>query len=249
MSERSFCMHFLSGWYRQKGRRNEKNQDTLSLTDIVIQRKHCLLALICDGIGGLEYGEIASGFVAEELLQWFYQAVPSYILKKRTGRQIQKAGKRKIFEIHKKMKNWEETVKMGTTLSMLLVLDNQYYLFHIGDSRVYFFRKHKEICQLSTDHVYGKYLKKAVSNFEWQIPQCKKGKVRAGDTFLLCSDGFYGNLSKEQISHMGNWEGICEDSHIERNLNEMGSYVLRKGETDDISAIYIRVNRGRKSRW
>ena len=53
-------MQFLSEIYWDRGAR-ESNQDSVSLQQVSIRGKRAVMALVCDGIGGLEQGEIASG--------------------------------------------------------------------------------------------------------------------------------------------------------------------------------------------
>ena len=46
-----------------------------------------VFALICDGIGGLDGGEIASGFVAERMTEWFYKEALNLLKKGIKGRK------------------------------------------------------------------------------------------------------------------------------------------------------------------
>ena len=61
-------MQFISEVYWDRGAR-EVNEDSLSLQQVSIRGKKVVFALVCDGIGGLEQGETASGFVAERMTE------------------------------------------------------------------------------------------------------------------------------------------------------------------------------------
>ena len=69
-------MQIFSTYYWEKGFKTEKNQDSLALCQMVVQRKRCLMAVVCDGIGSLPDAEKASGFVTEQLVYWFYHTGP-----------------------------------------------------------------------------------------------------------------------------------------------------------------------------
>ena len=75
-------MEFISGYLWKKGA-GDVNEDSLTIQQIRCQRKICLMAVLCDGIGGLKNGEFASGYVTEELVKWFYGAVPQICVKRK----------------------------------------------------------------------------------------------------------------------------------------------------------------------
>lgn len=106
---------------------------------------------------------------------------------------------------------------MGTTLSCLLVLNQQLVYAHIGDSRIYRFRKRLE--RLTRDHslceelvMKGKldeeevftYPRKNILTRALGIaptiePEIQETTFQAGDLYFLCSDGLHDPLSDNQI--------------------------------------------------
>lgn len=58
------------------GIRKETNQDSISLTVAEIPDGKCCFAVVCDGMGGLADGEVASGTVIREFRRWFEESFP-----------------------------------------------------------------------------------------------------------------------------------------------------------------------------
>ena len=128
------------------GKRRKSNQD---YTATFTNQKNQLLALLADGMGGHQAGDIASRQAVEEIgiaweattiddsekaVQWFLQ-------------HIQQANQR-IFE---KGQSQPTLSGMGTTLEVVTILDNHLALAHVGDSRIYLFREQRLIA-LTEDH-------------------------------------------------------------------------------------------------
>ena len=70
-------MSYLTSWYWDKGDFREKNEDSFSLQQVrlngIWKGEEAALIIVCDGIGGLPEGETASGFVVQQMTEWFYQ--------------------------------------------------------------------------------------------------------------------------------------------------------------------------------
>ena len=66
-------MRFLTGIYWHRGSVAMDNQDSIVLHQVLTARGRVLMAAVCDGMGGLEQGEWASGYVTKRLLEWFYE--------------------------------------------------------------------------------------------------------------------------------------------------------------------------------
>ena len=83
-------MRFLSEVYWDKGGRCV-NQDSISLQEVRMKGEKVVFALICDGIGGLDGGEIASGFVAERMTEWFYKEALNLLRRHKGRKKIEKS--------------------------------------------------------------------------------------------------------------------------------------------------------------
>lgn len=233
-------MHIFTAYYWEKGYRTEKNQDSLAVCQMVVRRKRCLMAVVCDGIGSLQDAEKASGFVTEQLVNWFYHAGPR-VFGRKSSRAILNAVKREIYRIHQEFrKNSNEA--LGCTLSLLLVLNRRYFVWNAGDSRIYGGRRGK-VKLLTKDDVWKGMLTKCIGNFPWRGVTASKGWVRKNDTFLVCSDGFYRRLLQRELQAVLRGEQICTERQAQNLLREAASRIRSKDEKDDISAIYVKIRK------
>ena len=130
---------------------------------------------------------------------------------------------------------------MATTLSLLVVRGQRYYLAHVGDTRVYLLRD-GQLKQLTTDHVWDRpdmrhVLKRAVGLDQHLAVDFGEGQLQVGDVFVLMSDGVWDVLGDKNIHHMmGLYDSpqlICE--HLTRTA-------IEKGSADNTTAVVIKIN-------
>lgn len=236
-------MKFDSGIYWEKGRRRN-NQDSLALAQVRTTRGRVLFAVVSDGIGGLEEGETASGYITEQLTALFYEQLLLLIRKKKGRRKLEKCLIRCLYQIRGALSKYaaEHEIRLGATVSLLLIWKNKYLLLHLGDSRIYYFGK-KRIRQLTKDHSDGKNgLFKCLSSFPFQMPDRAWGRLYGKCSFLLCTDGFYRKMDREKFERLLPTE-IDSEQQIERRLRDIADTCQKKGEGDNMTAVYVKVQR------
>jgi protein phosphatase len=174
------------------------------------------LLTVCDGMGGHNYGERASAFVVEALLKAF--AKPQPIGKIEIQQQLNKVQT----DLNQLLEKEPELEKMGTTFTGVFVTPDVWYAAHIGDSRIYLFRPSERKLWHTWDHsLVGELMRTKeitteagrfhpMSNrIDKAIIAQQDGKhasasivkiseLKAGDIFLLCSDGV--------VEGWGDWE-------------------------------------------
>lgn len=69
-------MKLLSAVCSDRGIKKKINQDSLLVRSAMTKEGEILLAAVCDGMGGLEKGEVASGEVIRALARWFEETLP-----------------------------------------------------------------------------------------------------------------------------------------------------------------------------
>lgn len=240
-------MQYETGVYWCRGRVAEVNQDAVVLQQVLTRRGRVLMAAVCDGMGGLSFGEEASGFVARQLGQWFYGTLLCMIRKRKPFWVIRRSLDRFTFHIQRQMESYaaREEASMGTTMTVLLLWEKTYLLWHLGDSRAYRLRG-RRMEQLTTDHVHGaEKLTKCLGSFGYFVPEHRMGSLRKGEGFLLCTDGFRRRVSEQELGEVMRFDAAdygegARETQIERRLKEIGEACMRRGETDNLSAVYIR---------
>lgn len=173
--------------------------------------------VLADGLGGHGGGDEASRLVTETILQDFsrYGAVSEAYL----ANCFEKS-QRLLLEKQKKQRRMAE---MKTTLTVLLADENRIQWGHIGDSRIYYFQD-KKLKLRTIDHsvpqmlvLAGKLKEKKirghadrnrllrVMGIEWDEPQYEIAapmRRMGGESFLLCTDGFWEWIQEKTMQHL-----------------------------------------------
>lgn len=239
------------------------NQDSILVKHATFKKHEIMMAVVCDGMGGLSKGEVASASVIEAFSNWFNDELPyemNIIDMEVIARQLVLL----IKEMNERIINYSNHHQyegVGTTCSCILMIDNQYLIVHIGDSRIYFLSD--KIKQLSEDHTFvarevskGLMTKEEASkdkrrNLLLQCvgaskivePQVGYGVVKQG-IYLLCSDGFIHEISEQEIYYYLNYTALVDEEVMTSNMDLLIEMNKQRGESDNISLVIIKVDGG-----
>lgn len=195
------------------GKLRHKNEDAA----LALQNKDGVSFLVvCDGMGGHDNGDIASGLAVSSLQASFEKkkSFGSVLLAKNwLLRAIKKANK----AIYSHVADNSSPTRMGTTLVVALIYRGHLLYANMGDSRAYVIA-HDTLTQISEDETYADYLyrtgkikkeerdqrvdRHVLTNALGIYPvvnvEVKAMKLEAHQV-ILCSDGLYNHLSKEEL--------------------------------------------------
>lgn len=227
-----------------------KNQDSALLLQALTARGRILMAAVCDGMGGYPDGELASGMVTAQLQQWFFDSLLRAIAKKKPRWVIRRSMERLVYQMQKCLQNYgsREQIKLGTTMTVLILWEKRYLAFHLGDSCIYgfpagSFRKGKTT-KLTKDHLTAdNRLTKCVGSFGYFKPDYELGTCHKGDGFLVCSDGFHRRIEETELAAGLSSGAIYEERQIENRLAQIALLGRKRGEVDNQTAIYVKVQR------
>ena len=210
-------------------------------------------AVVCDGMGGVRGGQIASSLVTEmvsdKIRKCYNKLMPVYSFENIFLSTITTAN----VIVNDRSFTDTEFQGMGTTIVAAIVKDTQACIAHVGDSRVYKLNS-KGITQLTKDHSlaqemldsgqitkeeFENYPKKNIITRALGIDEKVEidfdfTDVTEGDLLLLCTDGLSGLLSDEEIYDIysnTDFELLC-DEYI-KAANEKGGY-------DNITAVVMK---------
>lgn len=187
----------------------------------VREQNNALLAVLCDGMGGLSDGASASIAAVNKIMDDFERLSPA----NGTAFLIREAAL--ADEIVYDLRDAEGVrLNCGTTLAAVLLQEHRLHYVSVGDSRIYLMRG-KEFVQVTEDHNYRltltRSLQKGLITEEifreeesfaealisyvgmggLKVIDCSNEKpvqLLPGDKLLLCSDGLYKCLSTEEIA-------------------------------------------------
>ncbi len=260
-------MGFLSIAHTDIGIRKNTNQDSVLIKEASTDYGRVHLSVICDGMGGLAKGEVASATLIRAFSRWFEEEFPFLLYKERKEGKIdynalQKSWNQLVDEINVKIAGYGETchAPCGTTLAALLFVEGDYYIINVGDSRVYLVNegmksltKDQTFVQREVDegrmtpeeaavHPQKNVLLQCVGASPVVVPDFYEGTYKEGDVFLLCSDGFRHVITPEEFSKILNRENLT----TEQDMKEAATYCTelnkQRKENDNISVIIIKVD-------
>lgn len=238
-------MRYWTNVYWNKGREAEKNQDSVALQQVLTSKGRVLLAVVCDGMGGIARGEAASGYAAERLREWFYTELFAMMRKNKRYWVLRRSLDRMVFHMQGQLAQYagREELSLGTTMTAFLVWERTWLLWHLGDSSAYRLREER-IEQLTEDHAQdGGKLTKCLGSFGYFTPQHGMGVLKPGDGILICTDGFRRRVTGEELQAVMNPRALSGEEQIGRRLKEIGETCMKRGETDNLSAVYIKVGK------
>ncbi|MFR0666029.1 MAG: PP2C family protein-serine/threonine phosphatase [Faecalimonas umbilicata] len=94
-------MKLLSAACSDRGIKKKINQDSLLVRSAMTKEGEILLAAVCDGMGGLEKGEVASGEVIRALVRWFEETLPLLLSGEQRKREWEKGEKERLRKVWK----------------------------------------------------------------------------------------------------------------------------------------------------
>ncbi|MEH7491684.1 PP2C family protein-serine/threonine phosphatase [Neobacillus niacini] len=254
-------MLFLTAHHTDVGIKKETNQDALLLKTANTPKGPVGLFIVCDGMGGLSHGELASATVIRGMAEWFDAQMPRLSRSEHIEEEIFSDLEKCIKYLNEKILNYGETrkVKLGTTMTALLIIHDKYYIAHIGDSRAYSISN--SLNQLTKDQtlVAREVARGNITEEQAKIDprrnvllQCvgatkeievdfSKGDLHPDTVFMLCSDGFYHSISEEELALNLNPETIKNNQQLKGKVVQLVELVKARKEVDNISVVAAKV--------
>jgi PPM family protein phosphatase len=180
--------------------------------------------VVADGMGGAQAGEVASRMAVELFESGLSDdGSPEQRLAERA-----REANRKIFEL---ARNDAHRAGMGTTMTAAYVGEDDVSIAHVGDSRAYRWREdkfeqltddHSLVAELvkqgkitaeeAEDHPQRSIITRALGPEPYVEVDTLSFSARAGDVYLLCSDGLTSMLSEDQVAEILRAKGSLGDA-------------------------------------
>ncbi|MEU8773179.1 PP2C family serine/threonine-protein phosphatase [Streptomyces sp. NPDC048606] len=204
------------------------------------------LLAIADGMGGQAAGEVASSEVISTLVQ-LDDDVPGSDILTSLATAVQRAND----QLRVMVEEDPQLEGMGTTLTALLWTGQRLGLVHVGDSRAYLLRD-GVLTQITQDHTWVQrlvdegriteeeatthpqrsLLMRALGSGDIVEPDLSIREVRAGDRYLICSDGLSGVVSHQTLE-----ETLADYHGPSATVQSLIQLALRGGGPDNITCI------------
>lgn len=253
-------MNFIVSASTDKGNVKSTNQDSLNVKVMTVNGEKIVLAVICDGMGGLDKGEVASNTVVKALCNWAVERLPILASQGITETAIRREWNEIVVQYNEKIKIYGKKcgISLGTTLAAILMAYGRYYIVNVGDCRVYellgsarMLTKDQTVVarevemglltpeQAKTDSRRNVLLQ-CIGASDAVYPDFFTGEVKKDAVYMLCSDGFRHEVTAEEIYTYFQPDRMLSAEQMKENEVALINLNKQRMESDNISVITIR---------
>ncbi|MDJ0339918.1 protein phosphatase 2C domain-containing protein [Cryobacterium sp. PH31-O1] len=213
------------------------------------------LFVVADGMGGHAGGDVASSIATKRIIE----ADKPYASAQDAEFALQAALIGANAQLAETVFEHAELTGMGTTVSAIVVLENEVAIAHIGDSRIYLLRE-RELSQITIDHTFVQRLVDSgrITEAEAMVHPRRSVLMRvlgdveaspeidtsilatiAGDRWLLCSDGLTGVVSHTAIA-----SALASGANAQDVADLLVKESLDGGAPDNVTVVIVDIDAG-----
>lgn len=236
------------------------NQDSYCVRLYRTSQGPMVFGILCDGMGGLSKGEVASASVINAYLNWTEARLPELCSAPLQAEDIRRDWFKLAVQYNEKIKYYGSRcgVALGTTLTAILLTESNYYVINVGDSRTY--ELSSSLRQITKDHSFiareiemgrmtpeqakvdprRNVLLQCVGASDAVEPDFFTGPTQKDAVYFLCSDGFRHEITTHEISKALSPTEMISEELMEKRLVELIELNKVRHERDNISVVAIR---------
>ena len=252
-------MNYLIAAQTDIGPVKKTNQDSYCIQTARSKRYgNLLFAVVCDGMGGLKKGEVASATVVARFTDWFAQSLP-ILLSQRTMdfALLRKEWTHLLNRLNADIGNYglDHNISLGTTVVAALCIGNKLYVVNIGDSRLY--KIQNNVSRLTQDQSLvareisaGKLapdqeekdtrrnvLLQCVGASHVLQPEFLEYTLESNTVYLLCTDGFRHEIQEEELLGLLSPRVVRSERGMQDVLVEIIGLLQQRNEQDNMTGV------------
>lgn len=254
-------MRFAS--HSVNGVRKATNQDGLCVLAAETAFGPVVFAAVCDGVGGLAAGELASSVVVRRFEQWFETGLPAYLSANCRDGLYDLSGISHVWgnmlaEVNSSIFAYgeENGTPLGTTFTGVLRVPGSYYVGQVGDSRAYRYAQ-GQLTRLTRDqswvadeveagnlteeeafhHPQSNVIYQAVGAQRKLAPAFTSGVSESDDLFLVCCDGLYRDVPASRLEQACAQASRLSTAEMQRLCEQLVQESIDNGSTDNVSLL------------
>ncbi len=253
-------MNFMVSAHTDVGIVKETNQDSMSVMVVNTPQGRMAMGVLCDGMGGLAKGEVASASVIQAFRKWTLEELPKLCHAPLEDVTLRTQWEQIIRQQNQTIKDYgaRQGVRLGTTAVVLLVTQTRYYLLNVGDSRAYLISD--GLYQLTADQTFvareialghmtpeqarvdprRNVLLQCVGASEQVYPDMFFGDVHPNTVFMLCSDGFRHEITPREIYERFQPGALADEQSMHARAWELVELNKQRRERDNITVGLIK---------
>lgn len=253
-------MNFIISASTDVGIKKETNQDSLTVKKLNTPDGNMVMAVLCDGMGGLSNGETASASLIKAFEKWLNNDFESVFNGDFDINTVAQQWNKIVVDMNQKIQQYgkERNINLGTTVNAMLITESQYLVLNVGDTRAY--EISDDLFQITNDQTLvakevaeGKLtpeqaetdprrsvLLQCCGASATVVPEFHYGQTKLNAIYMLCSDGFRHQISADEIFSVLNPEILLNETDMKNNTDYLIELNKQRSETDNISVISIR---------
>jgi serine/threonine protein phosphatase PrpC len=254
---------YLISAITDSGNVRENNEDRVKVWKFDTPVGPVVLAVLCDGMGGLSQGEVASQMTIQAFEQWGKTQLMQLCAGPFEDYEIRESWETLAEQCNRSIRAYGmgQGVKLGTTVVALLLTPRRYYLLNVGDSRAYEVSA-TGIRQLTEDQslvnseiksgrltreqaavdTRRNVLLQCIGVKEEVIPDLYFGNPEVNTVYLLCSDGFYHEVRPEEMTSFLSPASLSTSEEMAEESRYLIELAKQRGEKDNITVAAIKIN-------
>ncbi len=236
------------------------NQDSYGVRLLRTKLGNMAFAVLCDGMGGLSYGEVASATVVDAFQRWVIERLPQLCNSGISEQILRQEWTALLQNCNRRIAAYgtERGISLGTTAAVLLLTESRYFCMHIGDSRVYEITA--QVMQLTRDHSLvareaelgflteeqakndprRNILLKCIGAAPDAVPSFLSGATKENAVYMLCSDGFWHGVTEETLLCCLAPSSLHDAGQMEQQIRFLIGENKRQQENDNITIITLK---------
>ncbi|MDE7389374.1 MAG: serine/threonine-protein phosphatase [Lachnospiraceae bacterium] len=253
-------MEFIASASTDIGNVKKTNQDSLNVRVISSSAGNMVFAVLCDGMGGLAKGEVASATVLTAFRNWSNEVLPKLCVSGIDDDVIREEWTKLARECNEKIKIYgkRSACNLGTTLTAMLLTEERYYIVNVGDTRAYeifnyvavltkdqtVVAREVELGNLTPEQAETdprrSVLLQCIGSSDVVYPEFFFGETKKGAVYMLCSDGFRHEITTDDIFYYFKPDRMLDSESM--RVGELTLIELNKQreERDNISVITVK---------
>ena len=253
-------MNFIVSATTDIGLTKSTNQDSYNVRVFSTNQGKVVLAVLCDGMGGLSKGEVASASVVNAFCKWADTRLPILCENEITDSDIRADWVGIATDYNEKIKNYAAScgTNMGTTVTAMLLTESRYYIINVGDTRAYeiadavtvltkdqtVVAREVELGNLTPEEAERdsrrSVLLQCIGASDEVYPDMFFGDTKLNAVYMLCSDGFRHEITEDEIHQYLNPNVMVDADGMKQNMDAHIDLNKQRQERDNISVVSIR---------
>lgn len=242
------------------GLRKSNNQDSLSIMVADTPVGKCCFAIVCDGMGGLSDGEVASASVIQAFRCWFQESFPKILAEGYVQDSVTTEWDVLASRLNEKIKAYgaSQGIRLGTTLTAALFYQDQYIIMNVGDTRAYEITD--TVRQITDDQTFvnrevkegrmtpeealvddrRNVLLQCIGASPAVYPDMYYGRVQPDAVYMFCVDGFRHEITNDEFAYYLGPQALHTKEDMQKNCEFLIEENKRRCELDNITVGVVR---------